>query len=171
MEQVQRWWVEVFRDGDINKAIDQRAVCAYGEAALKNGQFGIAQQAVLIHFKGLGEGNDVHEACTKLAEAFARFVCAAADCCFGHPTALKKLVPYMDTTSKEALRKYVLAVGDFKMLRMLERCGVHGEKLSAILSFNPMFCGPQDAYVPQLSKAKFSFHIIKRSARTLQTQC
>ena len=146
MEQVQRWWAEMFRDGDINKAIDQRAVCAYGEAALKNGQFGIAQQAVLIHFKGpsLGEGSDVHEACTRLAEAFAQFVCAAADCSFVHPAALKKLVPYMDATSKQALRKHVLAAGDFEMLRMLERCGVHGENLSAILPSNPMFSGPQD---------------------------
>ena len=46
----------MFCDGDINKAVDQRAVCACGEAALKNGQF---------------------EACTRLAEAFAQFVCCS----------------------------------------------------------------------------------------------
>ena len=158
MEQVQRWWAEVFRDGDIYKAIDHRAACAYGEAALKSRQFGFAQQAVLIHFKGpsLGEGSDVHEACTRLAEAFARFVCVAADCSFVHLAALKNLVPYMDATLKQAPRKHVLAVGDFEILRKLERCGVHGENLSAILSFNPMFPGRSSAKVPQLPNHHFS---------------
>ena len=77
---------------------------------------------------------------------------AAADCSFVHPAALKKLVPYMDATLTQVLRKHVLAVGDFEMLRMMERCGVHDENLSAILSFNPMFPGRSSAKVPQLPK-------------------
>ena len=109
-----RRWARIFRDGDINKAVDQRVVCARGETALKNGQL---------------------EACTRPAEAFAQLVCAVADRSLFHPAIVKKLVPYMDATTKQPLVVSAPPPPLVHWVTFVELCGI----VPRMWAFRPHF--------------------------------